>query len=250
MSYYELWSVLSQWREEFTVREFSSTFASPDPNKVLFDLCRKGLLAKEGRGKYRVVSQGEYVKTRSDVSGAYERVRGSGIRYAFTGVDSVFVWTRGGYNVGRFFGFYPIHLKVRKRDLAVWQNFLRSSGQRFVVEGRPAGKTLFGVFYVFHPVGKLARKEVEGYFVDSLAETVGFCRDNIYTYEPALEMLQEMYHLRLGLRSEFSTRVDLKNRIAKTKDGARRLLSKPPPVLSRPVKVRSGRAKHGKGSLP
>lgn len=39
-----------------------------------------------------------------------------------------------------------------------------------------------------------------------------------------------------SLRSEFSTSVDLKNRIKKTKDRARRLLSKLLPVLSQPVK--------------
>ena len=34
--------------------------------------------------------------------------------YALTDVDAVFAWTKGGYNVGRFFGFYPVHIRVRE----------------------------------------------------------------------------------------------------------------------------------------
>lgn len=200
MSYYELWNLLSQWKEGFTAREFSTTFASPDPSKVLHDLCRKGMLAKTGRGKYRVIAQQEYVRTRSDISAAYDRVRAAALPYAFTGVDGVFVWTKGGYNVDRFFGFYPIYLKVRKEDLPMWKAFLRSSGQRFVVEGKPVGETLFGIFYVLRPAGKLPREEVEGYSVEPLNDVVRFCTDNIYAYEPALEILDEMYSLGLDVK--------------------------------------------------
>ncbi len=200
MSYFELWNVLSQWKGEFTTREFASTFASPDPNKVLHDMVKKGLLEKIGWGRYKVTAQGEYVRMKSDIPAAYERIRTAGLPYVLSGVDAVFLWTRGGYNVDRFFGFYPISLKVRREDLPKWQSFFRSAGQRFVVEGRRVEETLFGVFYLLRPVGRLRRDEVEGYGVEPLKDVVRFCRDNVYAYEPALEMLDEMYNLGLGVK--------------------------------------------------
>ena len=39
-----------------------------------------------------------------------------------------------------------------------------------------------------------------GFKVIPLDETIEFCRRNIYSYEPALEMLDEMYGLRLGAK--------------------------------------------------
>ena len=206
MSYYELWNVLSQWKAESTVRQFASTFPSPDHNKVLHDMWKKGLLEKAGWGKYRVTSQQEYVRKKSDISAAYDTVRKAGFPYALTGSDAVFFWTKGGYNADRFFGFYPIFLKVRGEDLRKWQNLLQSIRRKFVVEGKPLGETLFGVFYFLWPVNRLRKAEVAGYSVEPLNDVVKFCKDNIYTYEPALEMLDEMYNLGLGVKyREFST---------------------------------------------
>ncbi|MFH0897682.1 MAG: hypothetical protein V1850_06525 [Candidatus Bathyarchaeota archaeon] len=201
MSYYELWNVLSNWKREFTTKEFSSVFASPDPNKVLHDMTEKGLLEKAGWGKYKVNSPQEYLSKRIDVPKGYELLKKAGLEYALTGSDAVFIWTKGGYQVDRFFGFYPIHLKVKKSDLARWKKFLSSKRQKCHVEGQPLQETFFGLFYVLYPKEGFDAEEIEGYRVDSLKETVEFCRKKIYSYEPALEMLDEMYNL--GLRIEY-----------------------------------------------
>lgn len=197
MSYYELWNILLNWRKEFTAREFSSVFPSPDPYKVLHDMAGKGLLEKTGWGKYRVNSPKEYLTTRIDVSKAYQLLNEAEMPYALTGPDAVFFWTKGGYQVDRFFGFYPIHLKVRKSDLSEWKVFLRSRKRRFHTRGQPVRETLFGLFYVLYPETGWEAEGVEGFQVDSLEATVDFCRRNIFSYEPALEMLDEMYHLGL-----------------------------------------------------
>lgn len=198
MSYYELWNVLLNWKKEFTAREFSVVFPSPDPYKVLHDMSEKGLLENTGWGRYKVNSPEEYLFRRIDVSKAYGLLNQADMRYALTGPDAVFFWTKGGYQVDRFFGFYPIHLKVRKSDLREWKSFLKSRGQRFHIQGKPIRQTLFGLFYVLYPVEDFRTEEVEGFQVDSLKDTVDFCQRNIFSYEPALEMLDEMYDL--GLR--------------------------------------------------
>ena len=191
-----LWS----WRREFTVAEFRSTFPSPGPNKILHDMAKKGLLEKVGWGKYRVNSPREYLEMRFNVKDAYELIREAEMDYAFTGPDAVFFWTKGGYNVDRFFAFYPIHLKIRKGDLKSWEIFFKSKGRRFHVNGKPIRRTLFGTFYVLYPEDKFRVDEVGGFKVIPLDETIEFCRRNIYSYEPALEMLDEMYGLGLGAK--------------------------------------------------
>jgi len=200
MSYHELWNVLWNWKKEFSVREFKSTFVSPDAQKVLHDMTKKGFLTRVGWGRYKVNSPEEYLAKRTDVAGAYELLKEAKIDYALTGPDAVFFWTKGGYQVDRFFGFYPIHLKVRKGDLSRWKEFLKSRGKRFHVKGEKVRKTLFGLFYLLYPEKDFRFVERDGFKVVPLEEAVRFCEENIYAYEPALEMLDEMYNLGLKIR--------------------------------------------------
>jgi len=199
-SYHELWHVLWNWRKEFTTREFSSVFASPDPNKVLHDMVKKGLLERSDRGKYRVNSPEEYLARRTNISQAYDLLNQSGMDYALTGPDAVFFWTKGGYQVDRFLGFYPIHLKVKKDDLRKWEKFFHSRKMRFHINDEPIKETLFGLFYVLYPEADFKAEKIEAFTVDPLKDTVRFCQDKIYSYEPALEMLDEMYGLGLKVK--------------------------------------------------
>jgi hypothetical protein len=197
MSYFELWNVLGSWKKEFTSKEFASTFASPDANKVLHDMTEKGLLERVGWGKYKVNSSEEYLAKRVNIANSYGLLKQANMRYALTGVDAVFFWTKGGYQVDRFFGFYPIHLKVEKRDLNRWKSFFNSRKERFCIVGQFSRRTLFGVFYALYPEVGFEAEDVGGYCVVPLKETVEFCQKNIYSFEPALEMLDEVYRLDL-----------------------------------------------------
>lgn len=199
--YYELWNVLWNWKKEFSVKDFGSAFISPNPNKILHDMTKKGFLERVGWGKYRVNSPEKFLMIRTNVTKAYGLVNEVKMRYAFTAADAVFFWTKGGYQVDRFFGFYPIHLKVKENDLKRWQRFFKSRNVRFYVRGKAIKQTLFGVFYVLYPEVDFKSERVEGFNVIPLKETVDFCEKNIYVYEPALEMLNEMY--KLGLKASY-----------------------------------------------
>ncbi len=163
-------------------------------------MAKKGLLEHLGYGRYGVKSVGDYVRVKNDVSAGYELLKRAELPYALTDVDGVFVWTRGGYNAGRFFGFYPIHLKVLKSDVPKWKKFFHKAGRKsFLTETKPK-ETVFGVFYVLHPEERIEAETVENLKVEPLEKTVEFCRKHIYTFEPALEMLDEEYHLGLGVK--------------------------------------------------
>ena len=204
MSYYELWAVLSSWRKEFTTGEFARTFSSPNPRKVLHDMSKKGLLGHLGYGRYSVKPLGVYVGERNNIRAGYELLNRAELPYALTGVDGVFVWTGGGYNVDRFFGFYPIHLRVLKSDVASWREFLKRNGKRSLLAETKPRETIFGVFYVLYPERKIGGETVEGLKVEPLKETLEFCKKHIYTFEPALEMLDEEYNL--GLKVKYRNR--------------------------------------------
>lgn len=200
MKYYELWIILWKWKKEFSVKEFISTFQSPNPNKTLFDMTKKGFLDKVERGKYRVVSPEQLFEKRIIIPEFYDFLKEINLKYSLTGPDAVFLWTKGGYQVGRFFGFYPIYLKVLKSDLRKWKKLLKSKNIKYHVQGKRLRETFFGAFYVLIPKKTFRTKKRDGYYVDPLKQTIKFCKQNIYQYEPALEMLNGMYGLKMKVR--------------------------------------------------
>jgi hypothetical protein len=198
--YTKLWLVLWKWRKEFTADEFISTFPSPDHNKILHDLAKKGFLKRAGWGSYRVVEPEEFFSSEFDITASYNLVKEAGMKYAFTGPDAVFFWTKGGYQADRFFGFYPVHIKVLKKDVRKWKFFFRKNRKQHYINKRPIRETFFGIFYVLYPEETFKAVKLNGYYVIPLTKTVSFCKEKVYTYEPALEMLDEMYNLGLKVK--------------------------------------------------
>lgn len=201
MSYYELWAILGNWKPEFSVEDFASAFPSPDSRKVLSDMTNKKLLERIERGKYRVTTPTRYVSSKYNIGEAYDFLRGSVLPYALTDVDGVLVWTNGGYNANRFFGSYPIYIRVRESDVRRWRRYLSGVGKKYVV-GTRAEETLYGIYYAIIPAARLESETVNGLRVDPLKSVVRFCLDNPYTYAPALEMLDKKYSLGLNARYE------------------------------------------------
>ncbi len=201
MSYYELWAILGNWKSEFSTEDFVSAFSSPDPSKVLYDMAKKGFLERINRGKYRVNSSESYLSSRYDVGDAYDLLRRSGLPYALTKVDGVFVWTKGGYNANRFFGSYPIYIKVNETDVEKWREYLFINGKKCVVEGSRPTETLYGIYFVLSPTTKVEYAVVNGLSADPLEKVVDYCKKNLYAYAPALEMLDKEYDL--GLNAEY-----------------------------------------------
>jgi hypothetical protein len=201
MSYYELWAILANWKSEFSANDFASAFSSPDPRKVLSDMTAKGLLERTGRGRYRVTTTSEYVRSKYNIAEAYDVIKNAGLPYALTDVDAVFVWTRGGYNANRFFGSYPVYVKVRKGDLVKWKAYLAAAGKNYAVGTKPR-KTLYGIYYFLFPTPRLESEMVGGLSVEPLKTVVEFCRRDPFTYSPALEMLDSIYSL--GLNASYA----------------------------------------------
>ena len=57
--------------------------------------------------------------------------------FAFTRIDAVYVWTRGGYQVSRDPDDYPLFLAVREQDVDAWERFFALFGLPTAFERQP-----------------------------------------------------------------------------------------------------------------
>jgi len=202
--YFNLYKIVLNWKgkESFTTAEFSIAFFSSQPRKVLYDLSKLGLIEKIKRNSYKAVQSADLVKEDyfKTIKDSYELLKKHGLKYSLTRTDAVLKWTKGGYNANRFFGFYPIEIKVKPTDLGKWVKFFKNLKRDFVIYGKPSSKTLFGVFYILYPKAEFKIENLEGEPVDSLQETIEFCQRNLANFEHALAMLDNMYSLKLSAR--------------------------------------------------
>ena len=123
-----------------------------------------------------------------DIQFYYEALSLFGIKYCFTQTDAVFVWTNGGYNISRYKNFYPIFIKVRSEDKPLFEAYCRKLNLK-----KNKSKAFYKVTYLedfdVSYCGNIP--------VDSLQETIKFMEHNIYNFEPALEMIKEIYKKRI-----------------------------------------------------
>ena len=113
--------------------------------------------------------------------------------FAFSRIDAVYVWTRGGYQVGRNPNDYPLFLAVEDANLASWEEFFSSFGLPTAQE-RQAVETIAGPLQiVLDSRQHLASEEVEGYPVIPRAETIAYMQEHAVQFRSALSMMDRMY---------------------------------------------------------
>lgn len=113
--------------------------------------------------------------------------------YAFTAIDAVYVWTRGGYQVARDPADYPLFIAVHKSDLDAWTSFFDQFGIPTAEERRPADDLDGAIQVVLEPRPQIEAEIVDGRPVIPLQETVAFANEYYATFESALDMLGQMY---------------------------------------------------------
>ena len=128
--------------------------------------------------------------------------------FAFTRIDAVYVWTQGGYQVGREPDDYPLFLAVREQDVNAWEAFFDSFGLPTAFERQPQDELDGALHIVVEPRSSLDIEHVEGYPVIPRAETIEYMRENYAQFQSALSMLDRMYEdLDLGITDRKTERV-------------------------------------------
>jgi len=113
--------------------------------------------------------------------------------FAFTRIDAVYVWTQGGYQVGREPDDYPLFLAVREQDVNAWEAFFESFGLPTAFERQPRDGLDGPLQIVLEPRPSLDIEQVEGYPVIPRTGAIEYMRENYAQFQSALAMLDRMY---------------------------------------------------------
>jgi hypothetical protein len=172
-------------------------------NKWVNELIKEGILLNKWRGvelnkenkNYRNIFR--FIKENlNDVSFYYSVLNLFGIDYCFTKTDAVYVWTEGRYNIARYKEFYPIFIKIKKESYAIFLEYCKKLGLKVnSKESNPNSKSnpKKGIFYSVEVLDEFKSIKKDNFSVEPLEETIKFMKDNIYNFQPALEMISEMY---------------------------------------------------------
>jgi DNA-binding Lrp family transcriptional regulator len=119
----------------------------------------------------------------------------AGMPFAYTKIDSVYVWTHGGYQIARGHDDYPIFIQVGDQEVDRWRAFFDEFGVPCTVKERPDSTAYeTAVSYVLFPTtGDITHEWVDGNPVIPLDETIEHMMEYRVNYEPALEMIADEY---------------------------------------------------------
>ncbi|WP_135305565.1 helix-turn-helix domain-containing protein [Haloarcula amylovorans] len=128
--------------------------------------------------------------------------------FTFTRIDAVYVWTQGGYQVGRNPNDYPLFLAVREQDVDAWEAFFDSFDLPTAFERQPRDELNGPLQIVLEPRPSLEIEHIEGYPVIPRTEAIEYMRENYAQFQSALAMLDRMYDdLDLGVTYRETERV-------------------------------------------
>jgi len=168
-------------------------------NKWVNKLIKEGILKEKWRGvslnekneKYQRIMN--FIKKNFQDAGFYYDVLNLfGIKYCFTKTDAVYIWTEGRYNIARYKYYYPIFLKIRKSDYPIFLKYCKKLGLK--INGNK------GIFYVPEILEDFKCVKKNELYVESLDKTIDFMQKNIYNFEPALEIINEIYNKKLNIK--------------------------------------------------
>jgi len=120
----------------------------------------------------------------------------AGLAYVFTGIDAVFVWTKGGYNIGRSKNSYPIFIEILEKDKIAWQEHFLKLNVKYTFKNERKK----GIYFVISLNKSIEKEYCEHIPVSPLAKTVEWAKKYSFNFEPALEMLDKMYNLKIGIK--------------------------------------------------
>ena len=127
------------------------------------------------------------------IAEAYVLPQFANMDYAFTSIDAVYVWTRGGYQVARDPEDYPLFIAVCESDFDAWTAFFNRFEIPTSEERLPAADLDGAIQVVLESQLQIETEMVDGRPVIPLKETVAFANEHYAHFQSALDMLGRMY---------------------------------------------------------
>lgn len=136
------------------------------------------------------------LKDNLKLSDAYLLPNLSGLEYIFTNTDAVFIWTKGGYNIGRSKDSYPIFIEVLETEKKAWEKFFSKLNIKYAFRNERKK----GIYFIISVSKSIEKEYCEGTPVLPLTKTVELAERYSFNFQPALEMLDELYNLKIGIK--------------------------------------------------
>lgn len=152
----------------------------------VFKATRMKLYLQKDNEFYKKVLQFIKDNFSKDINFYYSVIKLFGISYCFTEIDSVFIWTKGGYNIARYRDHYPIFLKIKKTDYSLFQYY----ANKLELNKKQ------GIYYEIKLEESIDCEFAGDIPVDPLDKTIAYMNKYIYNFQPALEMIEEMYKIK------------------------------------------------------
>lgn len=167
--------------------------------KWVSELIEEGILKERWRGVVLQEDNEQYRKILNFIKTAlnnarfyYSALELFGVEYCFTKTDAVYVWTEGRYNIARYKEYYPIFIKIKEKDCKLFLEYCKRLGLNV--------NSKKGVFYSPEIVKDFKCTRKGKLHVETLDNTIEFMKENIYNFQPALEMIDEMHNKKLNVR--------------------------------------------------
>ena len=136
------------------------------------------------------------LKNNLSLNDAYLLPNLTGLDYIFIDIDAVFIWTKGGYNIGRSKSSYPIFIEILENDKDKWEEFFSGLNAKYAFRNEKKK----GIYFIISRSEYIEKEYCEKIPVLPLANTVEWAKKYRFNFEPALEMLDKMYRLKLGIK--------------------------------------------------
>jgi len=150
----------------------------------------RGIILQKNNENYKRIMK--FIKNIKNVNFYYSVLDLFGIKYCFTKTDAVYIYTEGRYNISRYKGYYPIFIKIKREDYNLFLEYCKRLDLKINAKR--------GIFYVPEISVRFKVTRIKSTCVEPLDETINFMKKNIFNFEPALEMIQEIYHKDFGIK--------------------------------------------------
>jgi hypothetical protein len=168
-------------------------------HKWVGELVKEEILKEKWRGVVLQEDNKQYMKilrfikeALTDIRFYYSALELFGVEYCFTKTDAVYVWTEGRYNIARYKEYYPVFIKIKEKDYRLFLEYCKRLGLKV--------NSKEGVFYSPEIVKEFKCPRKGKLPVETLDYTIEFMKENIYNFQPALEMIDEMYDKKLNIK--------------------------------------------------
>ena len=150
----------------------------------------RGIILQKNNENYKRIMK--FIKNIKNVNFYYSVLDLFGIKYCFTKTDAVYIYTEGRCNISRYKGYYPIFIKIKREDYNLFLEYCKRLDLKINAKR--------GIFYVPEISVRFKVTRIKSTCVEPLDETINFMKKNIFNFEPALEMIQEIYHKDFGIK--------------------------------------------------